>query len=729
MPRNIAAQTMRMLLIASILGATSAPLYAQSVPASDEDIDEIIVQGQKRAPLRVTDSNAATLLDVDISELPLSISVISRGLIDAVNSTTTRQLIEQNASVVTRSGHARTFQGVSIRGFAADAEANSALKNGIPFYGVDSAVADPSALERIEVLKGAVGLLFGAAEPGGVINYVYRAPQFDPYFGVRATVGQFNTQRLDFDATGAVLGSDKVAARFTLGWEDSEGWQDFDYTEKLAPTLQVRANLTDRTTLSLLAEMIRFDSNPSPLDTFVENGEIVELPIETFLGHDNDFSEEETNQVQLTLKHDFNEEWGILAQYGYNTTKRDAGNTGYWTFFGTPAPDGTLNRLVFDQRRESRGQYFGAHVTWDKQIGDWTHKALIGVNVSSNDMNNNNGFNILLPPEFFVPAAPTNIFNPVRGDYPHRTDFDSSPPFAILDWTYTDEGLNLQDLITYEPWNLNILIGLRNSRADVTVNSNTNWTGADQTSFQSLEADEWIPRVGLVWDATDQLSLFTSYGESFRPPFGLLAQDADGNPITVPTRGRQYEAGIRWNWESGGVTLTGFELSKFNVVVPTEVPNVSVVDGEQKSQGIELEASGTIANDFDLYLSYAYTDTEVVDSGFGAAANGLPFAGIPEHKVVFWGFWSFLDRWSVGYGLDYQPDSPGDQLGSFSVPERMLHQLRLRSDWEIGDARLDLDLEVRNLTDERWFQTTSSIVFIKNGEPRGVYLSGTLSFQ
>ena len=123
MPRNIAAQTMRMLLIASILGATSAPLYAQSVPASDEDIDEIIVQGQKRAPLRVTDSNAATLLDVDISELPLSISVISRGLIDAGNSTTTRQLIEQNASVV------------------------------IEFDDDDEPVSDPVTLERSKVYR------------------------------------------------------------------------------------------------------------------------------------------------------------------------------------------------------------------------------------------------------------------------------------------------------------------------------------------------------------------------------------------------------------------------------------------------------------------------------------------------------------------------------------------------------------------------------------------------
>ena len=190
-----------------------------------------------------------------------------------------------------------------------------------------------------------------------------------------------------------------------------------------------------------------------------------------------------------------------------------------------------------------------------------------------------------------------------------------------------------------------------------------------------------------------------------------------------PQRGEQYELGARWFWASGGLSLAFFELTKFDVAVPTGIPLVSVLDGEQRSRGLELEASGKIGSNFDLYLSYAYTDTEVVDSGFGAANDGLPFAGIPENKLVAWAFWAFSNRWSLGYGLDYQDSSPGDPAGSFSTPGRTLQHLRLQSDWQFRDTQIDIDLQVRNLTDKRWWQNNFNAFFVKNGEPRGVYVT------
>ncbi|MEM1112227.1 MAG: TonB-dependent receptor [Pseudomonadota bacterium] len=704
------------------LGLPSIVL-AQNEPG---EMEEILVHGQRVVPLRDTTSSAATLIDADLRELPLNISVISRGLIEAVNTPTTTDLIEQSASVNTTTGHAATANGISIRGVTVSQEQNGRLKNGIPFYGLDAPIADPSALERIEVLKGAVGLLYGAAQPGGVINYVYRQPQSEAAYSARITGGGYDTGsigasdvlRAELDATGAIGSSDVFSYRFTLGYEDSGNWQDYYYLERLAPTLQVRADITDRTSIQVLAEYIELDTNPSPLDTVVIDGEIEELDIETYLGATNDFSEEVTEQFQLALEHRLTDEWGLLVQGGWNTTNRDMGNTGY---FFNANPEGFVRPIAFDQRRNSEGYYLGAHLTWAGVTGDFTHKALMGVNASENDMQNVNGFSTLSPgnPPF---AEPVNIYDPVNVPYPHITNYNNSPPFAIQEWTYTDTGLNLQDLITYEPWNLNILLGLRYSRAEYDAVSSTDHNGADASGVTSdSDDDAWIPRVGLVWDLREDVSLFVSYGESFAPTSGAQ-RDVNGNPITDPERGEQLEAGIRYFWDDGGITLSAYELTKFDVAVPTGFPDISNVNGEQRSRGIELDVSGRISDVFDLYLSYAYTDTEVVDGGFNAISEGLPFAAVPENALVFWGFWYINDTWSLGYGLDYQDSSLGDAFGSFEVPERTLHQLRLNSRWALADdIQLDVGLEVRNLTDETWWRKTSSQVFLKRGEPRGVF--------
>ena len=528
---------------------------AKNQDADRGAIENVFVIGRQTAGLKVDSASAATLLDAELKEIPLNISVIPRGLIELVNSQDTRRVIEQNASVVTRTGHVQSFQGIFIRGFDNNGELNGRLKNGVPFYGVDSPIADNSALERVEVLKGAAGLLFGAASPGGVLNYVYKAPQAEAAYSIDVTVGEFDNYRTDLDATGSIV-SDALSYRFTLGHEDSKSWQDYVYFEKLAPTLQLQASLGDRTTLSLLAELIEVDSNPANQDTVFTGGRTgtpIELPIETYLGHSNDYSEETTEQIQATLNHDFGKGFGFVAQFGANTTDREQGNTGYMGFLGAPSETGDVARLQFDQKRTSDGQYAALHLTWDGRTGDLEHKALVGVNASENEMFNINGFSIRSAPfagpfvEGGVLPAVTmvNIYDPIATEYPHLTNFDSSPPFSHLRWVYEDRGLNLQDLISYDPWNMKFLVGLRYSDSELNFNKDTQHSGEPNPNpRRSSSADKWIPRLGVVWSPTDSMDLFTSYGESFNPQFNV-AEGPNNTLLTDPETGDQIEAGIR----------------------------------------------------------------------------------------------------------------------------------------------------------------------------------------
>lgn len=103
-------------------------------------------------------------------------------------------------------------------------------------------------------------------------------------------------------------------------------------------------------------------------------------------------------------------------------------------------------------------------------------------------------------------------------------------------------------------------------------------------------------------------------------------------------------------------TLAAYELTKQDVIKPTGIPNVSEVSGEDRSRGFELDVAGQVTDGWDIYLSYAYTDTEITDAGTTSASEGDRFAGVPEHKAVFWNNfslgWTGIEGLSFGYGMD-----------------------------------------------------------------------------
>ena len=713
---------------------------AEQPGAGHGRIEELFVIGRKTSGLRGDTATTATLLDAELKDIPLNIGVIPRGLIELVNARDTRRVIEQNASVVTRTGHVQSFQGIFIRGFSNNGELNGRLKNGVPFYGVDSPIADNSALERVEVLKGAAGLLFGAASPGGVLNYVYKAPQQDSAYSIDITAAEFDRYRTDLDATGALI-ADVLSYRFTLGFERNNSWQDFVYYDELAPTLQVQARLGERTGLYLLAESIAVDSNPSNQDTVFSNGRSgtpIELPIKTYLGHANDYAEEKTEQLQLTLNHQFTSDLGLMAQFGSNTTGREQGNTGYMGFGGAPTAAGDVRRFQFDQRRTSDGRYAALHLTWAGEAWGLAHKALAGVNASENEMFNINGFSRLSAP-FAGPFVPggvlpaftsVNIYNPVIAEYPHLRNFSSSPPFSHLRWVYRDRGLNLQDLVSYAPWNIKVLLGLRYSESELSFKKDTLHSGAQRPNpRKSSSADKWIPRLGVMWSATSAFDMFASYGESFNPQFNV-AQGPDNTLLTDPEIGEQFEAGIRLRPfdERLSIALSAYQLRRRNVVRPNpDVPNTSVLDGEQQSRGVELDIAGSLSDAIEMYLSYAYIDTEILRAA-RAADNGARFPAIPRHKLVFWTEWNVWNGYSIAYGLDYQDAHNADLAGAAVVDGRSLHELRLRKTFSLEAIDISVEFAGRNLSDEVWYQNASTPIFIKRGEPRNFTATVRLDF-
>jgi iron complex outermembrane receptor protein len=606
------------LLAGGVLSAPFAPAAATpssaTWPAAGDEVvqlEKFSVEAQRlQETFRLENATSATLLSADLRDLPLNIAVLPADVIHAQAITDLKGALTRLAGINTRGGHVRTFGSFVGRGFPIDGERSGYLKNGIPFFGVDAPAADVAHLDRIEYLRGASALLYGAGEPGGAINYVYRAPSPHAAYAAEVTFGTDDIVRGEADATGP-LGTPTLLYRASLGWENSQGWIDYDYTEKFAPALQLAWQPTAATRVHLLGEFTRLDTNPIAADTYLSRGtrgSIVRLPKERYLGHTNDYSEERSDALQLTATHAFSAEWSALLQLGLSGVEREQGNTGYFSSVnpnGLPA-SGLLNRLVFDQRRTTEGRYGAAHLNWQGETGPLRHNALIGVNASEGDMHNINGFSssiAALASAFATPVTPIDPFAPTHTAYPHLRNFGDSPPFSPLEWTYVNQGVNVQDLIHLPAARLHVLLGGRFSRYELEVHRSQNHAGVNTlaTSFRPLTNEKFIPRAGIVWEFAENTSVFASYSESFVGPFSA-ARGPGGALLDEPEIGVQYEAGLRRTMlgDRVAVSLALYDLTKENVIVGTAVPNVSIQDGEQRSRGVEFDFSGAVVTGWNV---------------------------------------------------------------------------------------------------------------------------------
>ncbi|MEM6817728.1 MAG: TonB-dependent receptor [Pseudomonadota bacterium] len=725
-----------------------------AVAGARRDIEEVVVLGfQSR--YRVENTSSATLFSNSLDETPFNVGVVTEALVDDLQFDTLEDSVLLNASVNRSHLHNRNAPAFQIRGFGLNADDSGFLINGVPVSSGEAPPAHTSALERIEVLKGAAALYYGAGDPAGVINYIYKQPQAEASYGVSATVGNFNELRAELDATGSVFGNDKLLYRFTFGWEDSEGFVDFDYARDFAPTMQLLWRPTEQTDVRLIAEYVEHESNPLITNTVFQDGSYLELPEETYLGFTTDYDEQDSTGVQLHIDHQLSDSLQLKAQVGYKDGGRETGNSGYLTFLPFVIPgisdpaNGLAFRSAFDQKRESEATYAAAHVAWDVDTGGISHQIVAGVNYSQIDMLNIGYFNAVtnvLPALFtgnigvLATLPPSvNIFDPEPVAYDHLTNFYDSPPFNRDRWQFDNLGLNLQDSIDIPELNLHLLLGVRYGNFGSESIQSLDEQGNPRPFRNLVDQNEWIPRVGAVYDISENHNVYASYGESFKAPF-TTALDTVGNPITTPETGNQVEIGWRGSFLDGDLstTIALYELSKEDIIVASGIPNVSEVSGEQRARGLELDVSGQIGDGWDMYLSYAYTDTEIVDAGSAALENGARFNAVPLHRAVLWNNfdlgWTGVDGLRFGYGLDYQSETLAANVDFTTLTfanvvtpaQGVIHNANLTYTRELDAGELSLNLGLKNITDRFYVRNTALTIAALRGDPRTILLTASM---
>jgi iron complex outermembrane receptor protein len=680
----------------------SAVVGSESGAVAQDDAIEIVVTGEQDEEGYVApDVTVGTRIEAPLRDIPRSIQVIPEQVIEDQNAVRLDEVL-QNASGAARSGDfSGTADSFTLRGFTADV-----FRNGLPDVpgaSTFSSLRETANLERVEILRGPASILYGSLSPGGVINLVTEQPLAEPFYEVEFSAGNFSFYRPSIDLSGPLTDDGALLYRLNAVYESSSSFRDFTDIERIfvAPILSWQIN--DRTNLTFELEYLN-DERPFDNGLVAIGDRVADIPIDRRLGEPSDVRRVEDFSVGYRFEHELSEDWTLRnsfrALFSDNFVRRFESRS-------LDETTGILEREFRIVEADRQSYALRTEVAGEFTTGSIQHQALFGVDLSR----------VLADEVGFRerPTVPINIFDPIYIDR-----LPEAPLSFATEIRTNSLGIYLQDLVTLTD-DLKLLIG---GRLDFVGQINRD-TIAETESNQDDVA--FSPSIGLVYQPSEEISLYGSFSRSFQPNF---ATRADGS-FLEPERGTQYEIGIRGEFLDSRLisNLAFYQLTKSNIgVVDPENVDFSIPIGEQRSRGIELDVTGELAPGLNVIATYAYTDAEITE-GDEFTPEGNELINIPQNSASLWTTYEIqsgdLQGLGFGVGLFYVGDRPGDTENTFTLPSYFRTDAALyyrRDNWRAA-------INVRNLFDTEYFESsTFGRTRITPGAPFTILGSITVEF-
>jgi len=682
-----------------------------STPTQEEsqELPEVEVTGAQK-DYRVEKASTATRTDTRIDETPFSIQTIPREVIDDQGAFRLEDAFRNVSGVNVE--HTKMFtrsqEGAFIRGF----KLQNAFKNGFPTNGRGR--VDLASVQSVDVLKGPSSILFGAIEPGGVINYTTKKAQPEPFLNVQQSVGSNNFYRTTVDANTPLREDGSLLGRLNIAYTDRDSFRDEVFLKRLHIAPTVTWKLTDDTrirfdfTLSDEERMPRNDGVP-----FQFNGEPADNRDEFFNNPELDDAEFRDLTAGYTLTHNITGNLRYRNKFTFHEWLNDKDNL--TANFGPITPndevDGRLETI--SDQRVTEYQMFN-DLLWDTEFLGVDHTFLAGVDLRHRLENRDArfsggpGFNALPPLDVFEPDRDPALT--ARG-----SNFTDSSRKVEVQWG----GIYFQDQMTAMNDRLHVVLGGRYDRYEnERREADTDFTVEDVTG-----------RVGALFKATSWLRPYASVSQSFNP---TGSRDRSGD-VLDPTTGIQYEGGLKMPLLNDQLTITtaGFRIDKEDVAEDLNGDGFPENAGEQRSEGFEIDVSGQLAPGLRIIASYAHLDTEVVESA--RLPDGEPLRNAPENSGSLWLSYDFqkdsgLDGFGFGGGLFYSDEKAGDSSNSFQLPsyETVDVGVWYKHTLESGQ-RINARLNVSNLFNEEFYPASFQQTRVRPGQAR--FIKGTLGVE
>jgi len=663
----------------------------------------------------------ATKTDTPIEKTPQSISVVTREEMDMKDPSTVKEALNYTPGVFATRGSSETLDVISIRGFTTSTGANTnQYLDGLKLQGdnYSESSMDPYFLERIELMRGPTSVLYGKSNPGGIVSMVSKRPTTEPLKEVQFQMGTDNLYQTGFDFSDAIDDDGVYSYRLTgLGRsEDAQQTMVKSTRYAIAPAFSWRPD--DKTDFTFLSN---FQSDPDAgyygwlprVGTVVPytdaNGNSHKLPTDFNEGEQDNRMSRRQQQIGYSFAHAFDDIFTVRQNLRYTRL-----HTLYTSVYGNGFTAPTQINRAFVRSDEDLNSF-----TVDTQLqsafatGAVDHTLLTGVDYlrMRNDINADYGT-----------ANPIDMVDPQYGNANVNVNF----PYAVIN-RQEQTGLYAQDQAEWNHWVLTL-----GGRYDF---AKTSTYTRSTSSLSEINDQQFTWRGGLNYVFDNGVAPYVSYSESFEPVSGSTKQ---GKPFD-PSRGKQYEAGVKYVPKDLPVTVTAavFQLTKDkNLTADPSDSAFSVQGGEIRSRGLELEAKAALTSNINLTAAYSYTDAEYTDD---TLYEGKRPVEVPRNMASLWADYTFhetaLSGLTLGAGARYVGDTSsfyttGDNVnGTFNVGSYTLVDATVKYDLaRIGMAGSSVGVKVNNLFNREYVSSCYRDYACYWGADRQVVATANFSF-
>ncbi|GKW12363.1 ferric-rhodotorulic acid/ferric-coprogen receptor FhuE [Pectobacterium carotovorum subsp. carotovorum] len=711
-------------LLALLISASFLPAQAatEEKPTSG---DTLVVSANANANAEVSDpqdysvkvTNAGTKMTLTPRDIPQSVSVISKQRIEDQNLQTIGEVMANTTGV-----SSKTIDSERMTYFARGFLINNYLFDGIPtvvddIWNFGDSASDTAIYDRIEVVRGATGLMTGTGNPSAAVNMVRKHADSREFKGsVSGSYGSWDKQRMVADLSAPLTESGNVRGRVVTGYQDNDTWLDRYHSRKKFLYGVIDADVTDSTTLSLgydYQDNHNTNSTWGGLPTWYSDGSRVRFDRSLNSAPNWSYTDSTSKKVFAGLTQRFDNGWQVRMNGTHDETNFDSKQ-----MYANGFPDKNTGLLVDPYYPAyNAGAYGGwnrgkrkidsidTYATGPFELLGRQHELVVGASYSKQSNNYDNSY----PTSAITPEDIGNYFN-WNGNLADPTWSDWKPyenSTTRQKSAYTSARFSLADP-------LHLIVGARY----------TDWSVIGSSDSDSR--NRITPYAGLVYDIDDTWSAYASYTDIFQPQ----TKKEGPNTYLAPVTGKNYEAGLKGDWYNSRLTasVAVFRIEQDNLAeaLPSSgAPETYYrsVDGTV-SKGIEFEVNGAVTDNLQMTFGGSRF---VADDKDGKSINSY----LPRTSLKLFTRYQLpmLPDLTVGGGVNWQngiwQEGSGPQRTTLRAEQGSYALVNLFSRYQVT-KQLAVQANINNLFDKEYSDFLAP--YAVYGAPRSVSMTVNYAF-